>query len=93
MYVRVLQAKIFSLHFLLVVPDYERFTVADPGFPVGGGGAKPLGGRRPLTWVLFGENICENERIGSCWGGARRRRPPGSGDAFIIKKVRGVKSN
>ena len=21
-------------------------------------------------WVLFGENICKNERIGSCWGGA-----------------------
>ena len=23
------------------------------------------GGRRPPTWVLFGENTCENERIGS----------------------------
>ena len=42
--------------------------MADPGFPVGGGGAEPLGGgRRPPTWVLFGKNICENERIGSCW--------------------------
>ena len=40
-------------------------TVADPGFPVGGGGADPLGGgRRPPTRVLFGKNVCENERIG-----------------------------
>ena len=46
-------------------------AVADPGFPVGGGGggAEPLGGRQPLIWVLFGENMCKNERIGSCWGG------------------------
>ena len=36
-------------------------AVADPGFPVGG--------RRPLTRTLFGENVCENERNGSCWGG------------------------
>ena len=42
-------------------------AVADPGFPVGGG-------RRPPTWALFAKNVCENERIGSCWGeGARRR--------------------
>ena len=32
-------------------------TVADPGFPVGG--------RGPPMWALFGENVCENERIGS----------------------------
>ena len=31
--------------------------MADPGFPVGGGGSP--------TRVLFGENVCENERIGS----------------------------
>ena len=31
--------------------------VADPGFPVGG--------RGPLMQALFGENVCENERIGS----------------------------
>ena len=29
----------------------------------------PLGGLGPLMWVLFGENICENERIGSHSGG------------------------
>ena len=37
-------------------------------------------GRRPLTRALFGENVCENERIGSrgggCAGGA-----PGSANA------------
>ena len=29
------------------------------------GGVHPLGGRGPLTWALFGENVCENQRIGS----------------------------
>ena len=55
-------------------------SVADPGFSVGGG-ADLLGGRRPLTRMLFGENMCENERIGSCYGGARRQQPPGSANA------------
>ena len=52
----------------------ERNTVTDPGFPIGGG-TKPLGGSRPPMRVLFGKNVYENEKIGSCWGGARRRRP------------------
>ena len=42
--------------------------MVDPGFPVGG--CRAIGGRRPPTWALFGENVCENERIGSHWGGA-----------------------
>ena len=29
------------------------------------GACTHLGGREPLTQVLFGENVCENERIGS----------------------------
>ena len=42
--------------------------VADPGFLFGGGGgANLLWG--PPTRVLFGENVCENERIGSHSGG------------------------
>ena len=29
----------------------------------------PLGGCQPPMHTLFGENVCENERNGSCWGG------------------------
>ena len=32
------------------------------------GDGKPLGGYQPPTQVLFGENECEHEGIGSCWG-------------------------
>ena len=35
---------------------------ADPGFPIGGRGPT-LGGHGPF----FGENVCENERIGSLY--------------------------
>ena len=40
---------------------------ADPEFPIGEHGSN-LEGCGPLTWALFGENACENERIGSCRG-------------------------
>ena len=43
-----------------------HMAVADPGFPVGGHQA--IGGHQPPMWVPFGKNICENERIGSCFG-------------------------
>ena len=43
-----------------------RIPGADPGFPMGGG-------RGPPTLVLCGENVCENERIGSRSGGVRRK--------------------
>ena len=34
------------------------------------GGANPRWrGCQPPTQALFGENICKNERIWSCWGG------------------------
>ena len=42
-------------------------AVADPGFPVEG--------RGPPTRVLFGENVCENERIGFHSGGVYPARP------------------
>ena len=48
--------------------------VADPGFPVGGG-VDLLGGRGPLAWVLFGKNVCENERIWSHRGACARHVP------------------
>ena len=56
--------------------------MADPGFPVGGcgpvrGHVDPLGGCGPPTWALFGENVCENERIGPI-GGRAPGMPPGS---------------
>ena len=35
-------------------------------FPLGG--CQPIGGHQPLTCTLFGKNVCENERNGSCWG-------------------------
>ena len=44
----------------------HMLTVADPGFPVGG--RRPHWGRQPLSQVLFGKNVCENERIGSHCG-------------------------
>ena len=57
---------------------YLSVPVADPGFPVsgGGGGAKPFGGHQPPKRALFGENMCNNEKIGSRWGGAPLLDPP-----------------
>ena len=47
-------------------------------FPFGGG-ADPLGRAPTSSWMcmLFIKNICENERIGSCWGHVPAA-PPGS---------------
>ena len=36
-------------------------------FPLGG--CRAVGGCQPPTSVLFGKNICENERIGPLFGG------------------------
>ena len=44
-----------------------QLSGADPGFPVGGAWTH-FGGRGPPMWVLFGENVCQNERIGSHGG-------------------------
>ena len=40
-------------------------------------------GRQPLTQALFGENICKNERIWSCWGGER------SPETFVCRSATG----
>ena len=55
-------------------------AVVDPGFPVGEG-VHPLGGHGPLTWALFGENVCKNKRIGSHRGGMCWAHPPRSTNA------------
>ena len=39
-------------------------------------GVDPLGGHGPPTRVLFGKNVCKNERIGSRWGGGRWGHAP-----------------
>ena len=33
-------------------------------------------GRHPQMELLFGENVCQNERIGSRWGWGDGTRPP-----------------
>ena len=47
---------------------YSWLAVADPGFPAGG--------RGPQMRALFGENVCENERIGSHRGWRAPGTPP-----------------
>ena len=52
----------------------HSYPVADQGFPFGG--VRPLGGHGPPTQTVFGENVCENERIGSHRGGGVHRARP-----------------
>ena len=47
--------------------ELQTCSVADPGFPVGGGG-RTIGVATSNTGT-FWQNVCENKRIGSCWGG------------------------
>ena len=75
-----MQEFVFPLRFYyvlisLVVDDQIGYlklggiTGADPGFPMEGCG--PVLGEHGLPmWALFGENVCENERIGSRGGHA-----------------------
>ena len=53
----------------------------NPGFSVGGAVDPFCGGVWPPTWALFSENVCENERIGSCRGHVLAR-PPRSAYAY-----------
>ena len=46
------------------------------GSRISRGGVHPLGGRGPPTWVLFGGNVCKNERIGSHRGWCAPGTPP-----------------
>ena len=54
------------------------------------GGAEPLRGvPSPPMWALFSKNVCENERIGSCWGAPAT--PPRSANAMQwISKYKSV---
>ena len=63
-------------------------TVVDPGFPVGG--RRPIGGRQPLTCTLFGENVCENKRNGSCWGGTCAGGAPLDPPMLKIKQIKNI---
>ena len=66
--------------------------VADPGFPVGGRGPV-TGGCGPPMWVLFTENVCENERIGSHRGacaGHAPRSANGHGVSSNVCKYMGI---
>ena len=63
---------------------FKGIAVADPGFPVRGGGVwTHSGGCGPPTQALFGKNVCKNKRIGS-WGreGVRPARPPRSANTL-----------
>ena len=51
-----------------MIGSYHSNSVAHPGFPVEGCG--------PLMRVLFGKNVCENERIGSHRGWCVPGMPP-----------------
>ena len=60
---------------LLNVGPQVPLSVVDPGFPIGGR-APVRGGRGPLMQAILGENVCENERIGSNRGVACARHAP-----------------
>ena len=62
------------------------FSVTDPGFPIGGCG--PVGGVWTPMRVLFGENVCGNERIGSHREWCVTSTPPRSANAFDHKLVK-----
>ena len=60
----------------LSINYFETSTVADPGFPVGGG-AEPLGGGADLQRGCFSvKTYAKTKELDPVGGGARRRRPP-----------------
>ena len=75
----------------------QKNAVVDPGFPVGG--CAPIGGGRgPPTQVLFSENVCKNERIGSHGGWRVPDTPPRSANGMdpslpTVIHVREIKTN
>ena len=57
-------------------PSTNHIQLQIQDFPLGGGCRAIGGGHRPPTHVLFSKNVCENERIGSHWGGAHTSGAP-----------------
>ena len=61
-----------------LVESNQSIAAADPGFPIGGGGAEPLrGGHQPLTWALR-QKCMQKQKNWILLGRGRRRRPPRS---------------
>ena len=60
--------KLPNVHGNVLFLRVEQWRIQD--FPLGGGGHQP-----PMR-TLFSENVCENERNGSCWGGRAPAAPP-----------------
>ena len=68
------------------VTNLCRLSVADPGFPVAGAPSRWGGGRRHPMQALFGENVCENKRIGPHLGGAGGALPGFANDCITCEK-------
>ena len=58
-----------------------------------GGGRHPLGGHGPLTWALFGENVCKNKRIGSHRGRVLGIPPPPRSASALVSSLIVYKMN
>ena len=66
------QIDLYPLGYVIEAETFHIFRLntnpgPDPGFSIGGG-MDPFWGGWPPTWALFSENVCKNERIGSCRG-------------------------
>ena len=61
-------------------------TVADPGFPVGGG-VDLVGGRGLPRWLRFEHFVCQNERIGTLRGACAGHAPSSSANAVNARSI------
>ena len=68
-----------ACHLFIYFYKFVLFSVADPGFPIGGAPSRWEGHRPPMR-VLFSKNVCENKRIGSRGG---EGEGGGSANGFI----------